>query len=70
MTEPIEQPSRLRNWWNRRPRILKTIVYPGRPAYVPMEVWRKAPLPEYTEWIIAWGGKWRWRIRRDPMVAS
>jgi hypothetical protein len=72
MTDTPAQ-SRWQRWWGLRPRILKITVYPGRPAYIPIETWNaweKAevnPFKPYPEWVLAWGGKWRWRIRRDTV---
>jgi hypothetical protein len=44
-------------WW-KRPRIIKVHVYPGR---IISGEWPQ----DYDEWILLWGGKWRWRIRRE-----
>lgn len=56
MTEPIKPQGRLRSIWERRPRILKALVYS---AVFSVDHPRLVPHPEY---IVAWGGKWRFRI--------
>lgn len=57
MTE-VYAPSHWQRFREQFPHVLKVRAYPGT-----LDGYTR---PSYDEWILAWGGKWRWRIRREP----